>query len=118
MAEYMSLDEFKEKTSDGRIFSVDFIKRGDGSLRTMSARRGVKKDVKGVGMAYNPDDYNLLNVYDMQALDPAAPHNSGKSETELERGAFRHINLEGLVGLRLGGKKWHWNNAARRFEAA
>ena len=117
MTERMSLEEFKEKTSNGQIFSVDFIKRGDGSLRTMSARRGVKKGVKGVGLAYKPEDHNLLIVYDMQALDPKAPHNTGKSEEDLERGAFRNINLEGLVGLRMDGKTWHWNNAARRFEA-
>lgn len=118
MAERMTLDEFKAKTEDGQLFSVDFIKRGNGELRTMTARRGVKKGVKGVGMSYVPEEHNLLTVYDMQVMDPKAPHNQGKSEEELQRGAFRSINLEALVALRMDGKKWLWNNAARRFEEA
>ena len=31
----------------------------------MTCRREVKKGVKGIGMAYNPSDYNLIPVYDM-----------------------------------------------------
>lgn len=49
----------------GRIFSVQFTKR-DGTLRDMVCRLGVKKKLKGGDRAYNPDDYNLVFVYDMQ----------------------------------------------------
>ncbi len=48
----------------GKIFNVKFIKK-DGTLRDMTCRREVKKGVKGIGMAYNPSDYNLIPVYDM-----------------------------------------------------
>lgn len=48
----------------GKIFNVKFIKK-DGTLRDMTCRREVKKGVKGIGMAYNPSEYNLIPVYDM-----------------------------------------------------
>lgn len=116
MTDYMSLDEFKDKTASGQLFSVDFIKRGTGELRTMTARRGVKKGVKGVGMSYNPEEHDLLIVYDMQKLDPASPHNAGKSQEEMQRGAFRSIDLTALVALRMEGQTWAWNSARQRFE--
>lgn len=114
----MSLQEFIEKTSDGRIFTVDFVKRGNGSIRTMSARRGVSKGVKGVGQAYDPKAYNLLTVYDMQKMDPKAPQNQGKSEDEMQKGAFRNINLDALVALRMGGKSYDWIHAQKKFVEA
>jgi len=48
----------------GKIFNVKFIKK-DGTLRSMTCRREVKKGVTGVGMAYEPAKYNLIPVYDM-----------------------------------------------------
>lgn len=114
----MTLQEFIEKTSDGRIFTVDFVKRTDNSLRTMSCRRGVSKGVKGVGQAYDPKAHALLTVYDMQKLDPKAPQNVGKNEDELQKGAFRNINLDALVALRMGGKSYDWDHAGKKFVEA
>lgn len=114
----MTLQQFIDHTADGRIFTVDFVKRGDGSIRTMSARRGVSKGVKGVGQSYDPKAHNLLTVYDMQKMDPKAPHNQGKSEDEMQKGAFRNINLEALVALRMGGKAYDWNHQKGVFVEA
>ena len=50
----------------GLIFNVKFVKK-DGTLRSMTCRREVKKGVKGVGMAYNPEDFNLIPVYDLKS---------------------------------------------------
>lgn len=114
----MTLKEFIDQTSDGRIFTVDFVKRTDNTLRTMSCRRGVKKGVKGVGQAYSPAEKNLLTVYDMQKLDPSRESNKGKSVEEMEKGAFRNINLEALVALRMGGKRYDWNHQKGIFVEA
>lgn len=114
----MTLEQFIEQTSKGQIFSIDFVKRTDNSLRTMSARRGVKKGVKGVGMAYDAKAKNLLTVYDMQKLDPSRADNQGKSVDEMEKGAFRNINLEALVALRMGGKAYDWDHAGGKFVEA
>ncbi len=46
-----------------RIFNVEFIKK-DGSIRTMNARLGVTRYVKGNGPAKPP---HLITVYDMNA---------------------------------------------------
>ena len=52
-------------TSRGRIFTTIHVKK-DGATRVTNGRIGVKKGVTGEGMAYNPSDYNLIPVYDMQ----------------------------------------------------
>lgn len=115
MAQEMTLDQFMEKTASGQLFTVDFVKRGDGSIRTMNCRRGVSKGVKGVGQAYKPSDHNLLTVYDMQKLDPSAAHNKGKTQEEMQKGAFRNINLDALVALRMEGKAFNWDAGKKRF---
>lgn len=111
----LTLEQFIENTNGGQLFTVEFVKRGDGSLRTMNCRRGVQKGVKGVGLKYKPEEHNLLNVFDMQKMDPNAAHNVGKSTEEMEKGAFRMINLEQLVALRMGGKRYNWIGASRTF---
>lgn len=77
-----------EATRDrGIVFGVTFIKRSTGERRTMSARLGVHKGVKGVGLAFEPKDHNLLCVYDMNH-------------------SFRMINLEGLLRVAIQGEEW------------
>lgn len=70
----------------GKIFGVKFTKK-DGSLRVMQCRRGVSKGVKGEGLKYNPEDYNLINVFDMA--------NDG----------HRMINASTITELTIGGTK-------------
>lgn len=80
-----------EKAKDGKIFTVDFTKK-DGTLRTMNARLGVKKGVKGVGKNYNPSDYDLLCVYDMQ------------------KAAFRTIGLDTVSRVVIGKETIMFND--------
>lgn len=51
--------------TSGRIFSVRFRKK-DGTMRDMVCRLGVKSKLKGGERRYDPADYNLVCVYDMQ----------------------------------------------------
>ncbi len=85
-----------EGAKNGRIFTVEFIKRTTGELRKMTCRRGVRKGVKGVGMSYDPLSKGLLTVYDV------------------EKEAYRMINLRDLVSLKMGRRTYVWNG--RRFE--
>jgi len=62
----MDATELKDLVGDGKIFSASFIKRGDGTVRRMLARTGVKPDGGGE-RSYNPSDHNLLLVWDLQA---------------------------------------------------
>jgi hypothetical protein len=52
------------KSTNGKIFSVEFIKK-DGSRRVMLCRTGVKKYLKGVG---KPTNQELQVVFDMHKL--------------------------------------------------
>jgi len=51
--------------SNGRVFTVVFKKK-DGSDRKMNCRIGVTKHVNCTGLAYNPANYDLIPVFDMQ----------------------------------------------------
>lgn len=68
-----------------KIFCVTFTKK-DGTIRRMLARRQVKKGVKGVGMAYNPSDYDLITVFDM------------------EKNQFRTVNLNTIISIKAAGE--------------
>jgi hypothetical protein len=73
------------QATNGQIFSARFVKK-DGTVRDMVCRLGVKKGVNGTGMAYNPFDRNLVPVFDMQ------------------KDAFRMINMETVMQLKLNGE--------------
>ena len=81
----ISRERFDKIAGDGKIASVDFIKK-DGSLRKMVFRTKVTKGVTGEGMKYNPSAYGLRAVYDMQKRD------------------FRMINLETVISIRAKGE--------------
>jgi len=53
------------KIKNGQIFSAVFIKK-DGSERKMNCRRGVKKGQAGGTLNYNPANFGLISVFDMQ----------------------------------------------------
>mgnify|MGYP001587219874 CR=1 FL=1 len=73
--------------TNGKVFSVCFIKK-DGSEREMNCRLGVKKHLKGGKLRYNPADYDLLTVFDMQKRD------------------YRMIQLKSLCWVTVGGKSF------------
>lgn len=75
------------RQSEGRIFNVKFIKK-DGSLRSMNARLGVKKYLKGTGMRYNALSRGLLPVFDMT------------------KQSYRMINLNTVQSITLDGKEY------------
>ena len=79
------------KGSEGKIFTVTFTKK-DGTERVLNGRMGVYKSknapLNGVGMNYNPDDYGLATVFDMQ------------------KQAYRTINLETVTGLKVDGEEY------------
>lgn len=60
----MDMNREQILATNGRFFSVSFIKK-DGTTRKMTARLGVKKDIKGVGLKFNPTERNLIVVFDI-----------------------------------------------------
>lgn len=88
----------KIRSTSGRYFTVDFIKRTNGAPRTMTARLGVSQGVTGEGKAFDPKSHHLITV----------------SETVRERDAqgrirtkgiqFRHIPIENIRRVTVGGQ--------------
>ena len=64
----ISLEEavIKIEESEGKIFSVVFKKRTTGEWRKLVGRLGVRKDINGTGLKYDPASRQLMSVYDMQ----------------------------------------------------
>ena len=79
------LEKMKE---DNRMFSLEFIKK-DGTRRTMLARFNVTKYLLGEGRRYDPANYNLMTVFDMN------------------KSAYRTIPLDRLLWVRTKGKRYY-----------
>jgi len=69
----------------GKYFSVVFTKK-DGSTRRMTARLGVKKGINGKGMSYDPNEKDLMVVWDAQKND------------------YRMVNLSTIISFKCGSK--------------
>jgi hypothetical protein len=80
--------------SKGRVFSVVFRKRTDGTLRKMNARIGVRKGVKGVGMAYDATQAGLITVHTMAG------------DQDDDGGGHRNIPADGIRWLKIGGVEY------------
>lgn len=88
--EYITPMEAIDKiyNSGDKIFTVTFIKRTDGTRRTMNARRGVTKNRRGGELRYDPAKKGLIAVWD------------------IAKGDYRMINANYILSLRIGRKKY------------
>ena len=74
----------KIKNSGGKIITVIFIKRSDGTERAMNCKYGVKSS-KGGELRYDPEQKGLIPVYDMKIQE------------------FRMINISGITAMKIEG---------------
>jgi len=81
----MNLDTIILNTN-GKIFTCVFTKK-DGSERTITARLGVTKHLKGGASTHNADDF--ITVFDMNAKD--------------ERSSYRVINRSTIKAVTVDG---------------
>lgn len=72
--------------TQGRIFGCYFVKKGDGAMRRMVARRGVTRHLTGGELPYDAREKLLLPVFDMH------------------KRAYRSVNLASLVSFEIGGE--------------
>jgi len=82
----MHTHEIKEMINGtkGKFFSVTFVKK-DGSVRSMTARLGVKKGIKGVGLKFDPAERDLMVVW------------------ATDRKSYRMVNLRTISSLKING---------------
>ena len=78
----------KIKSSRGKIFTAITTKRTNGERRVLNCRLGVTKYVTGEGLKFDPEKKNLITVFDMQ------------------KKAYRMINIDGLEGLKIDGEEF------------
>ena len=71
-----------------QFFTVTFVKRSNGELRTMNCRKGVTIGVNGNGMKFNPADHDLVTVWDVQKRD------------------FRSIPLDSIREISMAGNEY------------
>ena len=85
----ITTDQAKQliKDTKGKFFTVTFIKK-DGTTRVMNARLGVKAYLKGGVLPYNPEEKNLIPVYDMQ------------------KRAYRTISVGTIKNLKIGNNEY------------
>lgn len=88
-----------KRCRDGKIFSVRLRKRTDGSVRDMVCRLGVKAEGSEEPRHWSPWDYDLMQVWDMEA--------SG----------FRFINLPSVIRLRADGDEIRYDTNNHPKEA-
>jgi len=79
-----------------QFFYVRFTKRGDGTLREMRCRRGVKTYLKGGKPAYDPNEKNLVWVWEPAAVGVNGPKDTG----------YRSISCEGIKEIRANSRIW------------
>jgi len=97
------------RQSGGKLFSVEFIKRKDGSRRRMVARTGVRKGVTGEGPKFNPADHYLLTVHEFvtqpeTTRDAASGQFIGGGNMATQ---FRSVPIDGIVRLRIAGTTYN-----------
>jgi hypothetical protein len=100
--------------NSGRFYSLTFIKKGDGQVRYLNGKRMLYKApdgsdavVKNVG--YDPKNYNLIRVYDRNALNP---------KTNQRTGGYRSAALENIVYIKCGSELFDFvqeNDIQKRF---
>jgi len=93
-------DLLREMNS-GKIFTAHFLKKDNKTKkftipRTITARTGVKKGNKGVGLSFDPISKNLLPVLDMELAKIFPDINKAK----------RFVNLNTLIWVQISGVKY------------
>jgi hypothetical protein len=82
----MNINDLITQTK-GKVFSVTFTKK-DGSQRRMRARLGVTAHLKGGELKFDPSDYKLRTVFDM------------------DKEEYRFVNVATVTQFKCGRTQW------------
>ena len=80
--------EMVKNYRSGCFFTVTFVKRSTGEIRTMNCRKGVHKHLRGGEQRYNPESKGLVCVWDRVKKD------------------YRTIALESINTVSMQGRKY------------
>lgn len=76
------------RATNGRLFSIKFIKRSTGSVREMTCRIGVKRD-----LSQDPDKSKIVD-FKSAALIPVF---------DMQADAYKSIPVEGITEVKIDG---------------
>lgn len=93
----LSFADFVHEIWGGKFFTITFLKRKTGELRTINCRINADNKLKGGELPYVPMNKDLMVVWDIP--------NKG----------FRQIPIEGIQTLSMDGKKYKYNNETMEF---
>jgi len=77
-----------ENEDSGKFFTVTFVKRTTGEIRTMNCRTGVRKNLLSNELRFNPAERGLKNVYDMRNRN------------------YRFISLENIKKIKMNKREY------------
>jgi hypothetical protein len=80
------------QATKGKFLTVTFAKK-DGTTRVMNCRLGVKAYLRGGTLPYNPNDFNLIPVW-----DPQAHRTTGNG--------YRMISVNTITALKIGANEY------------
>ena len=83
------------------LFSVTFIKRTDGTLRTMLCRRGVRLGLSTGVLSFDPVLKGLMPVMDMNLYNEKL--RSGVEDALAAKESYRLIPLDAIVSATVDG---------------
>ena len=82
--------------TSGGWFSVTFVKKSTGELRTLNCRCGVKKHLKGGSPAYNFTEKGLISVWSPADVGAHGPNDNG----------YRAFAADMVTEIRANGQAW------------
>lgn len=91
----------------GKLFSVTFVKRSDGSLRRIVGRRRTEYGVNGTGKSFDDAEKKLLSVLEFATERDRA---TGRIQTSKPQWRSFGIKPGEIRELKIGGQVYHVAN--------
>lgn len=90
----VNVSDLKKHFSKGRLATVVFTKKKDGSIRVLNGKTSVKRGLKGGDAAYDADVYGQLRVFDVNVRDSKG----------VRVGGYRAVTAQNVQEIRANGK--------------
>lgn len=89
--------DFKDflKTTKGKTISIAYRKK-NGTLRLLNTRTGVRSNITGAGLKYNPDDFGYIILWDLQ------------------KNGYRTVDLDTIERVKAGGQIYNIQEAVMK----
>jgi len=105
------------KGKRGKMLTVAYRKK-DGSLRILNTVTGVRKDITGAGLKYDPDKYGYIILYDLKAKGYRTVNINTIGDVRMDKQVF--TVTEGMnttpIRFKIGGINLEGEQAWKRWK--